>query len=188
MKEPADDEEAALKGVEVRDVLAAANEDVEHVRLGGDGRRAQRRVVRRHLSPAQQVLSVFLHDVLKEPHRFLLRSLVLRGEDQAHAVVVRRRQADALVRADVGEEVVGHLDEDAGAVACVHLAATGAAVLEMFERRDAIIDDLVRPLPLEVYEKADAAALVLAGWIVESGRLRSFSAVCSNGYTGGVVS
>jgi hypothetical protein len=57
----------------------------------------------------------------------------------------------------------------------------------MFERRDAVVDDFVRPLALEVHEKADAAALVLVGWIVESSRLRCFGAVCSDRYTGGVI-
>jgi hypothetical protein len=41
------------------------------------------------------------------------------------------------------QEVVGELDQHAGAIAGVGLAAAGAAVRQVLERRDPVVDDLV---------------------------------------------
>ncbi len=186
-EELADHEQASLERLDVRDLFAAADEHVEHVRLSGQRGRAKHRIVRRHSSHAQEVLAVLLYDVLEEPQSFLLRGLVLRREEEAHAVVVGLGKADTLVRAGVGEEVVRNLDQDAGAVARVHLAAAGAAVLKVLQGRDAVFDHLVRSPPLEVHQKADAAAVVLVSWVVEPGRLRPGGAGGCDRYTGGAA-
>ena len=68
------------------------------------------------------------------------------GEEEAGAVVAFGRQEDVLLGADFAQEVVGDLNEDARAVAGVDLAAAGAAVLQVLERDDAVLDDLVRLL------------------------------------------
>ena len=65
----------------------------------------------------------------------LRASLGARQEDQPDAVLAGRGQLDALPLAGRLEEACGHLDQDAGAVAGVLLAAAGPAVLEVQRAR-----------------------------------------------------
>ncbi len=62
---------------------------------------------------------------------------VTRQEHEAAAVVLGRRQGDAQAGALTAEELVRHLDQDAGAVAGVRLAAAGAAMEQVDQDRSA---------------------------------------------------
>ena len=53
------------------------------------------------------------------------------------------------------------LEEDAGAVARVLLRPDRAAVLEVHEHRERLLDDVVRGAPLHVHDEAEAAGVVL---------------------------
>ena len=68
---------------------------------------------------------------------------------------------------DLLEEGVRHLDEHAGAVAGVGLAAAGAAMIEVAQHLDGLLQDAVRLAALDVDDEADAAGLVLEPRIVE---------------------
>ena len=57
--------------------------------------------------------------------------------------------------------VVGHLDEDAGAVTGQRIAAAGAAMREVAQDGEALLDDVVRALALDVRDEADAAGVAL---------------------------
>ena len=70
------------------------------------------------------------------------------------------------------EELVRHLDQDAGAVAGQRIAAAGAAMHEVQEDLDALADDVVRRDALDVGDEADATRVVLELRIVESGPAR----------------
>ena len=59
-------------------------------------------------------------------------------------------------------EFVGDLDQDAGAVAHQLVGADGAAVVEVLEDLQALLDDRVRFLARDVRDEADAAGVVLA--------------------------
>jgi hypothetical protein len=63
---------------------------------------------------------------------------------------------------------VGHLEEHAGAVARVDLAATGAAVIEVLQDLDRLLEDAVRFVPLDVDHEPDAAGVVLELRVVET--------------------
>ena len=63
---------------------------------------------------------------------------------------------------------MGDLDQDARAVAGVVLAAAGAPVVQVHQRRQAVADQLVRLPPLQVDDEADAAAVVLVLRVVEA--------------------
>ncbi len=89
-----------------------------------------------------------------------------RQKDQTDAVLAGRRQRGGR---DLAEEAVRHLEEDAGAVARVHLAAAGAAMLEVLEHRQRLVHDLVGGAPLHVDDEADAAGVVLVLRIVQAG-------------------
>ena len=77
-----------------------------------------------------------------------------RGEERTDAVVFGLGQLDPQRPAPRDEELVGDLDQDAGAVAGVVLAAAGAAVVQVDERRQAVADQLVRFPPLQVDDEA----------------------------------
>src|SRR5262249_8351545 len=61
----------------------------------------------------------------------------------------------------------GDLNQDAGAVAGVHLAAARAAVLEVDEDLKRLPDDRVGALSLDVHDEADATRVVLGVGIVQ---------------------
>ena len=112
--------------------------------------------------PAEEHLALLGDDRLEELLAELLLGRVGRGEERA-----RRRSCpgsgsvDAQRPAARREELVGDLDQDARAVAGVVLAAAGAAVVEVHQRRQAVADELVRLPSLQVDDEADAAAVVL---------------------------
>ena len=93
---------------------------------------------------------------------------VARQEDEPGAVLAAGRQRDAEPRRLLAQEPVRHLDEDAGAVAGVGLAAARAAVLQVDEHLQRLPHDRVRPAPLDVDDEADAAGVVLVAGIVET--------------------
>ena len=98
---------------------------------------------------------------------------VARQEDEPGAVLAGRRQGDAEPGALAAQEPVRHLEQDAGAVAGVRLAAAGAAVQEVDQDLERLAHDRVRAPPLDVHDEADAAGVVLVARVVETlgGRL-----------------
>ena len=67
-----------------------------------------------------------------------------------------------------GEEAVRDLDQDAAAVAHHRIGADGAAVGEVPEDREPLLDDGVRLHVLHVGDEADAAGVLLVLRVVES--------------------
>ena len=65
-------------------------------------------------------------------------------------------------------ELVGDLDQDAGAVAHQLVGADRAAVVEVLEDLQALRDDAVRALALDVGDEADAAGIVFVGRVVQA--------------------
>ena len=61
-----------------------------------------------------------------------------------------------------------HLKQNARAVAGVLLATTRAAVIEVLQNLQTLLDDRVGLLPLDVRDEADAAGIVLKTRIVEA--------------------
>ena len=64
-------------------------------------------------------------------------------------------------------EGVRHLEQHAGAVAGVDLAAAGATVVEVLQDLDGLLEDAVGLAPLDVDHEADAAGVVLELRVVE---------------------
>jgi hypothetical protein len=71
---------------------------------------------------------------------------------------------------DGAQERVGHLDQDAGAVAGVGLGAGGAAVLHVGEREQAGEHQLVGAHALQVGDERDATGVVLVPGVVQADR------------------
>ena len=70
--------------------------------------------------------------------------------------------------APVREQLVGDLDQDPRAVAGVVLAAAGAAMVQVHQRRQAVADQLVGFPPLQVDDEPHAATVVLVLRVVET--------------------
>jgi hypothetical protein len=164
----ADDVELALEGEIVGQVFMAPDEDLPDERLAGARGVAQRGAVGRHGPPAEEVLPLGLHDLLET----LLQPAAMRGiarqENQAAAVLKGTRQGDAALFAHFQQEGMRHLQEDAGAIAGVGLAAAGAAMVEVLQHLDRLLQDLVRLPPFDIDHKADATGVVLEPGIVQS--------------------
>jgi hypothetical protein len=59
-----------------------------------------------------------------------------------------------------GQELVGHLDEDAGTVARVGFTAARTAVVQIPENLEPLLDHRMSLSPLDVGDKADATSVV----------------------------
>src|SRR5215475_1762400 len=91
-----------------------------------------------------------------------------REEHDPAAVLAGRRERDAQPGALAPQELVGHLKQDAGAVAGVRLAPARAAVQQVDEDLQRLAHDRVRATPLDVHDEADAAGVVLAARVVQT--------------------
>jgi hypothetical protein len=80
--------------------------------------------------------------------------------DHAHAILTWRRQGDPHTLGLAGQELVRHLDEDAGTVACVGLAAARAAVVQIPEDLEPLLDHRMGLGSLDVGDKTDATSVV----------------------------
>ena len=79
-------------------------------------------------------------------------------------------------RAFLAQELVGDLDEDAGAVAGNRIGADRTAVLQVLQDGERVLDQLVRLPALEVGDEPDAASIVLAARIEQPARAWTSSA------------
>ena len=68
------------------------------------------------------------------------------------------------------QEAVGELDQHPGAVAGARVGARGAAVLEVVERGQRQVDDVVARLAVQASDAGDATAVVLIRGVVKTGR------------------
>ena len=165
----ADDVQLALQRVGHDDVGAAADEDLaDHRLLGAHGGRHRHVAVHRHVAPAQQHLSFGAHGALHCLLTSQTRGVLLGQEDHAHAILAGRRQAHALCGHLGAVELVGDLDQDACAVAHQLVCADGAAVVEVLQDLQALLDDVVRLDALDVGDEAHAAGIVLARRVVQA--------------------
>jgi hypothetical protein len=130
-------------------MLGPAPDEHLHVeRLGRLHRLAERGIVVRHLAPAEQRQAFLRHllgiDVLND----LPPLRIVRHEHRADRVVAGLGQRDCRVCRLADEELVRRLHQNAGAVAGARVGADCAAMLEIAEDRDRVLDDLVRLAPL----------------------------------------
>ena len=97
--------------------------------------------------------------------RLSLAPVVVRQEGRAHrvAAVGRQREVD-----DLTQERVGDLREDAGAVAGVHLGTDRPAVLEVAQRSQRELDDVVATFAAHGGHEGHPTGIVLVGTVVQT--------------------
>ena len=128
----------------------------------------ERRVVGGRRAPAEHGRALLEGDPLDELLAAATRGRVGGQEHEAGAVARALGQRDAELLALLGEKGVRHLHQDPGAVAGVLLAAAGAAVLEVEQHLDRLLDDRVRLAAVRVDDEPDPARVVLEAGIVET--------------------
>jgi hypothetical protein len=150
----------------------AADEDLPVHGFGGrDVRRlGQRRIVDRHVAEAEQRQAFGLRRLGDDVLDMGALGRVARHEQVPHRVMADGRQVDALRGHLLAEEAVRNLHEHARAVSHQRVGADGAAMRQVLEHGQAILDDLVRADVLHVGDEADAAGIVLLARIVEAAR------------------
>jgi hypothetical protein len=82
------------------------------------------------------------------------------------------RQFDALLGHFLAIELVRNLDQDAGTVALQRVGTNSAAVIQVLQDQQTLLDDVVTFLALEMGDKAHAAGVVLVGGVVQTLPLR----------------
>ena len=83
-----------------------------------------------------------------------------------------RRQVEAQLGAFRREERMRDLGQDAAAVAERRIRAHRAAVVEVDQNLQALFEDIVRLAVLHVGHEANAARVMLFGWVVQPLRRR----------------
>ena len=148
------------------------DEDLLDVGLGDARDAADGIHVDWRIAPAEHAQSLLADDALDDP--FAGQALVaLHGEKHhAHAILARVGKGDADAGALAGEELVRDLDEQAGAIARFRIAAAGATVQQVQQDLNALEDDVVGLLALDVDHKPDPAGVALERRIVQALRLR----------------
>ena len=126
------DEELALESGmcigRARRRFTAADQDLAERRLAAARRAAERRIIGGDVPPAQHALAFLGDDVCEQVLDLRALDAVSRHEHHADAVLARGRQIDTEVARFPLKEPMGQLQQHAGAVAGVRLAAARPAV------------------------------------------------------------
>src|SRR5579883_1978216 len=144
----ADDVQLALQ-LRLR-LLGVRPADEDLADLGHDltGDVAAGREVNRHLAPAEDLQALFA-DHLLEQQLALIQLVAEAGatgagkEDHADAVLAGVGQAEPLLARAALQKLVRQLHEDASAIASPGIAAAGAAMGQVVEHAQPLLDDLV---------------------------------------------
>ena len=129
----------------------------------------------RHLAPKEQRHAGLGAALLKHATGILYALVVLREEQHGHAIVALCRQNLAALLGLFTEKVMRNLEQDAGAVAGVLLESRTAAVLQVDQNGQRVVQNLVMALTVDIGKRADATCIV-----VEFGAIKALllSGIC----------
>ena len=178
LKDPPHDVEPAVKGKAHGHVLRLFHKALADHRHAVPRPVAQHRGPHRHHPPAQKFQAFFFHNDLEHLLSLTAGQLVLGQKEHAHAVFPLAANGDAQPGAHLAEEFVGHLGEDAHAVAGLALGVLARAVLQMFHDGQRVGHRLVALAAVNVHNGADAAVVVL-----ELRAVKALAAGCFHGGT-----
>ena len=136
--------------------------------LGALDRFAQLRVVGLDLAPAQDLLTAFIHAAGEELYDFFALFLDLGQEKLTYAVFPGLGQGEAEFGAFLEEEGMGHLGDDARAIAGILFGSRCSAMLEIDEDLDTLGHDVVGFLALDMDDETDAAGVMLVRAVVQA--------------------
>ena len=167
--------QATLEGIAGGRVVGAAQEGLQDSGHAGAGRLAQVVRVDGHLAPKEQRHAGLGAALLKHAAGILYALVVLREEQHCHAIVALCRQNLAALLSLFTEKVMRNLEQDASAVAGVLLESRAAAVLQVDQNGQCIVQNLVMALTVDIGKRADATCIV-----VEFGAIKALllSGIC----------
>ena len=110
----------------------------------------------------------FPRDLLDDPLANQTRVLIHRQEHHPDAVSAWFGQRKPQFPAFASEKFVRDLDQDARSIARFRIAAAGSAMGQIDENFDALADDFVRLLPVEIDHETHPAGVMFMARVVES--------------------
>ena len=140
-------------------------EDLHEVGADRFGGGADETVGDGHLAQSEQLQALVGRDRPESVQRLCSAGRITGQEGGAGRVGTEGRQLEP---DDLAEEGIGQLHHDPGAVAGVLLGADGSAVLEVAQRRERVLDDVVPGATAQGRDHRDAAGVDLAVGVVEA--------------------
>ena len=167
--------QAALEGVAGGRAVGTAQKSLQDGGHAGAGRLAQVVRVDGHLTPKEQRHASLGAAFLKYASGILYALVVLREEQHGHAIVALCRQNLAALLSLFTEKVMRNLEQDASAVAGILLESRTAAVLQVDQNGQRVVQNLVMALAVDIGKRADATCIV-----VEFGAIKALllSGIC----------
>ena len=167
--------QATLKGIAGGRVVRTAQEGLQDGGHAGARRLAQVVRVDRHLAPKEQRHAGLGAALLEHATGILYALVVLREEQHGHTIVALCRQNLAALLGLFTKKVMRNLEQDASAVAGVLLESRAAAVLQVDQNGQRIVQNLVMALTVDIGKRADATSIV-----VEFGAIKALllSGIC----------
>ena len=151
---------------------AALHEHLADHRLDFFHRFTEIGVVHRHVSPADQHLAFVFDRTLDFVLAGKTRRRLARQKHHAHAVLPSRRQFHALPGPFLAEKLIRHLNQNTRAVGGLGVGTHRATMGQILQYGEALLDDFVTFLALDVRDKADATGVVFIRWVVQTLRGR----------------
>ncbi len=124
--------------------------------------------MRRYRAPAEHRLTLGLHDLFEAFFQLAALAGIARQEDQPAAIFARGGKRKAIAFGHALQKAVWNLQQDAGTVTRVDFAAAGAAMIQIAQYLDGLLQDAMRFAPLDVHDEADPAGIVLVGRVVKA--------------------
>src|SRR2546426_1984231 len=163
-----DEVQFALERQVILDGLATANENLPDKRLAGLCRLSKINVIRGHLTPSEEPLPLAGDNFFEGLFTPLALISIGRQENHADAILSGFRQTNSQTLTCVLKKSVRDLEQDTSPIARILLAATRAAVIQIFQDGQRLLDDLAGFIALDIDHEADAARVVLEFGIIKS--------------------
>ena len=135
--------EGTLEVLALRSALRTAQEGLDDRRHAGTGRAAQIVVVGRHGTPEEQGNPLCGAAILEDALGNLEAFGILGEEEHRDAVVALIRQEVPIALGLAAEEAMRDLKQDARTVAALGVGAFSAAVFQVFQNGQGIVDDAI---------------------------------------------
>ncbi|SPP65863.1 hypothetical protein NITLEN_40336 [Nitrospira lenta] len=146
----------------------AGDENLPHERLGTARHRPDRIALYRHIAPTQQP-HAFFGNHLREELLALLPAIGLgRQEHHAHAILARIRQDHADITSRAFQKFMRNLKQNTRAVTGARVATLRAAVGQILKNLQALLDNRVGFLALNIDHKTHSARVFLVFRVIEA--------------------
>ena len=160
--------EAAVESKAAGNILRFFDETLPDAGHTAQGLGSQYFRTDRNLTPAQKLQAFLSSDQFKHLHGLTAGELFLREEEHANAVGAFLSNANARVRAYLGEEAVADLQQNADAVAGLAVGILSRAVFQVFYDVQRVIHGLVAFSSFYIDNCANTTVIVFKTGIIES--------------------